>query len=96
MGKERFVDEKTLIQHLPIFLCGMKDRSDAKLEKMIDMIEEEVILERATEIKISKMKEDAESFTVLQNMREIRIKRNMGLITNDEYTNLKNKIQKKK
>lgn len=49
--KERFVNEKLLVQNLPISLCGINDKTDEKLERIIDSVEERMILKKAQEIK---------------------------------------------
>jgi len=46
--KERFVNEAVLVRSLPVFLCGIK--TEEQLEKIIDLIEESLILEKAKEI----------------------------------------------
>jgi len=57
MSKERFVTDTFLLPKLPAFLCGSSISSE-KLDKLIDRIEEEVILKKAKEIEAKRKKED--------------------------------------
>lgn len=57
MSKERFVNEAILVKHLPIFFGGSK--TEEELDKMIDFIEETLILEKAKEISLRRTNEDA-------------------------------------
>lgn len=54
--KKRFVDWEVLNPKLPIFLN--KNLSSEQLDRLVDMIEEELILEKAKEIKEKRSKKD--------------------------------------
>ena len=48
--KPRFVNEALLVQNLPIFLCGSGKVTEEKLEGIINLIEENLIIQKAKEI----------------------------------------------
>jgi hypothetical protein len=47
--KERFVNEALLVRYLPVFICG-PNKTEEQLDRLIDLIEENLILEKAKEI----------------------------------------------
>lgn len=56
MSKIRFINEQILLEKLPVFLCGTL--TEVQLEKLADLIEEELILSKAKEILDKRSKND--------------------------------------
>jgi len=78
--KERFVNEKLLLQGLPVFLCGCKKKSEKQLDAIIDMTEEHLILEKATELRLENLEEASQLNAVSEALRTLRIARKLGII----------------
>lgn len=56
--KKRFVDWDYLQDKLPVFLNGTL--TEDKLDRLVDLIEEELILKKAEEIKEKRSKKDGQ------------------------------------
>lgn len=75
MAKERFVNEKILSQHLPVpFGCKKELLEDPeKFERLLDAIEENLILKKAEEIKAKNIEQAKKIGVVFDYSQMFRI-----------------------
>jgi len=80
--KERFVNGKILLQNMPAFLCGCKKTNAEQLDNMIDNLEEELILDKAEEIRVKNLGRlgTHENIAISEALRTLRVARKLGLI----------------